>query len=47
MFNKKKLTRRKIEHILDWARAVKAKYIWNGVDQKLENYLRELKRKLK
>jgi hypothetical protein len=42
----KKMTRGKIDHILSWVAALKAKYIWNSRDQEVENFLKGYKKYL-
>lgn len=40
------MTRRKIQHIFDWASAVKCKYVWTAADQKLELFLKSYMKSL-
>lgn len=42
-FDEKKMTKRKIQHILGWASALKCKYVWTKTDQRIEDFLKKLK----
>ena len=39
-------TARKIEHILSWIGAIKAKYVWTETDKQLEDFLKDYQRYL-
>jgi hypothetical protein len=41
-----KMTRGKIDHILSWASAIKAKYVWTDADAKLEEFLKSYRKEI-